>query len=146
MSDTYTCPQGKKLHLFSKGQKQRKVTYDFNKCNECDGCPIRNNCTSSKKGRTYKRNIDQNEIEQYKQKLTTQYSKERIAERKGIVEHPFGTIEWLMGKFNFLLTGKEKAQIEFDLYTTAYNIKRLINSEINTKLIDKMMKYSWTLA
>lgn len=29
MSDTYTCPQRKKLYLFSRGQKQRGRTYNY---------------------------------------------------------------------------------------------------------------------
>jgi hypothetical protein len=50
-----------------------------------------------------------------------------------------------MGKFQFLLTGKEKVQIEFNLYTTAYNIKRLINCDPTTELMGKMMRYNWAM-
>jgi len=145
-SDTYTCPQAKQLRLHSKNKKHHGATYNIYKCHECDGCPIRSNCTESKTGRTVKRNVNQEDIDQYKEKLTNSYAKERIDERKKIVEHPFGTIKLLMGKFNFLLTGKEKAQIEFDLYTIAYNIKRLTNCGAITELMGKMMYYNWTMA
>jgi len=145
-SDTCICPQGKKLKLFSKNYKHHGAVYNTYKCRECDGCPIRTNCTMSKTGRIYKRNIEQEKIDRYKEKLKTGYAKERIAERKGIVEHPFGTIKWLMGKFQFLLTGKEKVQTEFNLYTTAYNIKRLINCDTTTELMDKMKRYNWAMA
>jgi hypothetical protein len=145
-SDTCICPQGKKLYLFSKKNKHHGAIYNVYKCKECDGCPIRMNCTKSKTGRIYKRNIEQEKIDQYKEKLKTNYAKEKIAERKGIVEHPFGTIKWLMGKFQFLLTGKEKVQTEFNLYTTAYNIKRLINCDTTTELMGKMMRYNWAMA
>lgn len=145
-SDTYICPQGNKLILYQKNFKHNGAIYNRYKCYECEGCPIRNKCTQSKTGRTYKRNVRQEEIDKYKQKLETDYSKERIAERKGVVEHPFGTIKWMMGKFNFLLTGKEKVQTEFDLYATAYNLKRLINCDSITDLMDKMMRYNWKMA
>ena len=145
-TDTCICPQGKKLYLFSKNCKHHGAIYNAYKCRECDGCPIRMNCTKSKTGRVYKRNIEQERIDQYKEKLKTNYAREKIAERKGIVEHPFGTIKWLMGKFQFLLTGKEKVQTEFNLYTTAYNIKRLINSDSTMELMDKMMRYNWAMA
>jgi DNA repair exonuclease SbcCD ATPase subunit len=145
-SDTCICPQGKKLYLFSKKNKHHGAIYNTYKCKECDGCPIRMNCTKSKTGRIYKRNIEQEKIDQYKEKLKTNYAKEKIAERKGIVEHPFGTIKWLMGKFQFLLTGKEKVQTEFNLYTTAYNIKRLINCDSTTELMGKMIRYNWAVA
>lgn len=72
--------------------------------------------------------------------------KKKILERKEVVEHPFGTIKWMMGKFNFLLTGKEKVQIEFDIYATAYNIKRLLNCAEMAALRKQMMKYDWAIA
>jgi hypothetical protein len=140
------CPQGKKLYLFSKNYKHHGAIYNVYKCKECDGCPIRTNCTKSKTGRVYRLNIRQEKIGQYKEKLKSQYAKEKIAERKGIVEHPFGTIKWLMGKFQFLLTGKEKAQAELNLYTTAYNIKRLTNCGPTAELMDRMMRYNWAMA
>ena len=145
-SDTYTCPQGEKLVLYQRNSKQKGATYNRYKCLNCEGCPVRKDCTQSKTGRTYKRNVRQEEINKYKEKLKTKYAKERIAERKGVVEHPFGTIKWMMGKFNFLLTGKEKVQIEFDLYTTAYNIKRLLNCAKMPLLTKQLMKYNWEMA
>lgn len=145
-SDTYTCPQGKKLHLHIKNKKHHGSVYAVYKCKECEGCMVQENCTKSKTGRTYSRNIEQEKIDKYKEKLTSDYAKERIAERKGVVEHPFGTIKWMMGKFNFLLTGKEKAQIELDLYTTAYNIKRLMNCGETMGLMGQISKYNWAVA
>lgn len=144
-SDTYTCPQGKELQLHIKNKKHHGSVYHVYKCHGCKGCPIQKECTKSKTGRTFSRNIEQEKIDKYKEKLTSGYAKEKIAERKGIVEHPFGTIKWMMGKFNFLLTGKEKAQIEFDLYTTAYNLKRLLNCAPTADLMGQMMKYNWAM-
>lgn len=144
-SDIYTCPQGKRLQLLVKNRKLHGAVYNVYKCHECDNCPIRKKCTQSKTGRVVNRNINQEKIDRYKQKLESSYAKEKINERKQVVEHPFGTIKWLMGKFNFLLTGKEKAQIEFDLYSTAYNIKRLMNCAPTTELVTKMIKYNWTM-
>lgn len=145
-SDTYTCPQGKKLRLHIKNKKHHGSVLNVYKCFECEGCSIRNECTKSKTGRTYSRNINQEKIDQYREKLKSEYAKERIAERKGVVEHPFGTIKWMMGKFNFLLTGKEKVQTEFDLYATAYNIKRLLNCDEMPRLTEKIIKYNWAMA
>ena len=145
-SDTYTCPQGQELTLHQKDFKHNGATYNKYKCHECDGCPIRTKCTKSKTGRIYSRNVSQEQIDKYKEKLETDYAKERISERKGVVEHPFGTIKWMMGKFNFLLTGKEKVQTEFDLYATAYNIKRLLNCAELPAITKQIMKYNWAMA
>jgi hypothetical protein len=62
-----------------------------------------------------------------------------------VVEHPFGTIKMLMGKFNLLLKGKIKAQIEFDYYTAAYNLKRLTGCAPVSELIVKMEKYQFAM-
>lgn len=145
-SDTYTCPEGRKLILYKKNNKQRGKLYNRYLCYECEGCPRRSECTKSKIGRSYKRNVNEDEIEKYKKKLKTKYAKERIAERKTVVEHPFGTIKWMMGKFNFLLTGQEKVQTEFDLYATAYNVKRLINCNDFSLLKEQVINYKWAIA
>lgn len=143
-SDSYTCPQGKKLILSQKNYRSRGAIYNRYKCYECEGCPIRSDCTQSKTGRTCKRNINQKYIDKYKEKLKSEYAKECIKERKTIVEHPFGTIKWMMGKFNFLLTGQHKAQIEYNLYAMAYNLKRLTNHEIPlSELMEQINDYKW---
>jgi transposase len=139
-SNAYTCGQGKKLLLFSRNVKHSGAYYNVYKCHECEGCQVKDKCTKSKTGRTLKRNVDQDRIDQYKEKITGDYAKQKIRERKQVVEHPFGTIKMLMGKFNLLLKGKTKAQIEFDYYTAAYNLKRLIGCDSMSELIVKMGK------
>ena len=145
-TDTYICSQGKQLKLFTKNAKDREAYYDIYKCFDCEKCSIRNQCSTSKTGRIVKRNTNQDKIEQYKEKIMGEYAKKKINERKCVVEHTFGTIKYLMGKFNFLLKGKNKAQIEFDYYTTAYNLKRLINSSPITNLTIKMNNFNWAVA
>jgi len=140
-SNTYTCSQGKKLVLLARNVKHNGVYYHTYKCHECKGCLVQNKCTKSKTGRALKRNVDQDKIDLYKEKITGDYAKQKIRERKQVVEHPFGTIKMLMGKFNLLLKGKTKAQIEIDFYTVAYNLKRLIGYAPISELSDKMEKY-----
>jgi len=144
-SNTYTCGQGKKLLLLSRNVKHSGAYYNVYKCHECEGCPVHNKCTKSKTGRTLKRNVDQDRIDQYKEKIAGDYAKQKIRERKQVVEHPFGTIKMLMGKFNLLLKGKTKAQIEFDYYTVAYNLKRLMGCAPMSELIVKMGKYQFAM-
>ncbi|MCH7963388.1 MAG: hypothetical protein IH852_05565 [Bacteroidetes bacterium] len=52
---------------------------------------------------------------------------EKIKKRKAIIEHTFGIIKCLMGKISLLLSRKEKVATEINIYTTAYNLRRLIN-------------------
>lgn len=141
--DEYKCSQGKRLKLIQKNKKLRNNLYNVYQCSECNKCPLKAKCTKSKKGRSINRNIIQDWIDKYKKRMLETKSKERVKNRKTIVEHPFGTIKWMMGQFHFLLTGKEKVQVEFDLYATAYNFKRLINIDKMELLLVKANNYTW---
>jgi transposase len=144
--DRYTCPQGKFLVLISRNIKSADSIYNKYQCKDCTGCPIRIQCTTSKYGRAIKRNIEQEKIDAYKKKLKEQRALDAIKERKNTVEHPFGTIKVLMGKFELILCGKDKAIIELDLYTLAYNLKRLGNIQDLEILINQTKKYNWRAA
>lgn len=148
-NNEYICPQGKKLKLRQRNKKRRRkrASYSYRvnvyQCTDCKNCPIKQKCTSSKKGRIINRHIDQEWIDNYQKRMLKPESKENMKKRKAIVEHPFGVIKWMMGLHHFLLRGKEKVQIELDLYATVYNIKRLINIEKMEILLKKIENYSW---
>ena len=46
--------------------------------------------------------------------------------RRSVVEHPFGTMKWMMGRPRFLVRGLEKAGGEWALTVLGYNLKRTI--------------------
>jgi transposase len=51
---------------------------------------------------------------------------EIVAERKTIVEHPFGTLR-MWGHDTFLCRGLEMVRAEFSLSALAYNLRRVLN-------------------
>jgi len=77
--------------------------------------------------------------------MESKLGKEKILERKSLAEHPFGTIKYLMGKIPLLLRGKKKVATEINLYTTAYNLKRLINIELFEDTVENIKKYQWKM-
>jgi hypothetical protein len=103
-------------------------------------------CTKSKKGRIVHRYLNQKWRDEYKARMQSKLGKEKTAIRKTIVEHPFGTIKYLMGKIPLLLRGLKKVSTEINLYTTAYNLKRLINIESYEDIFEKMTNYGWKTA
>jgi len=145
-NDQFTCSNNKILRLHQKNKKHHNHVYNDYKCDDCGNCPLRNKCTKSKTGRIIEVNINQQWINDYKQRLEMPENKEKIKQRKTIVEHPYGTIKMIMGKFCFLLRKKHKVQIEVDLYATVYNLKRLINIENMQDLLNKVEKYNWKVA
>jgi transposase len=145
-NDTFTCSNNRILQIHSRDYKQGDQTYNIYKCHDCIGCPIKNKCTKSKTGRAIKVNVNHEWIDNYREWIGKIENKEKVKQRKTIVEHPFGTIRIMMGKFCFLLRKKHKVQIEIDLYATAYNLKRLINIENMESLLKKVEKYNWKIA
>jgi len=145
-NDCFKCPNGKKLHLHSRNYKQDDQIYNIYKCSDCFGCPIKYKCTKSKAGRAIKVNVNHEWINSYRKWIEKKEPLEKVKQRKTIVEHPFGTIKIMMGKFCFILRKKHKVQIEIDLYATVYNLKRLINIENMEYLLQKVRKYNWKIA
>ena len=145
-NDTFRCTNDKILQLHSYDYKQKDQTYTIYKCHDCIGCPIKYKCTKSRTGRAIKVNVNHEWISNYWEWIEKKESIEKVKQRKTIVEHPFGTIKIMMGKFCFLLREKHKVQIEVDLYTTAYNLKRLLSIENMDNLLQKVKTYNWKIA
>jgi len=141
--DEYKCSEGKRLVLKQKNKLKRNSLTNVYRGIECEACPIRSQCTGSKKGRMVYRYINQKWRDEYKTKMRSKLGKEKTAIRKTIVEHPFGTIKYLMGKIPLLLRGLKKVSTEINLYTTVYNLKRLLNLESHEQISDKIMNYDW---
>jgi hypothetical protein len=140
-NDCFKCSQGKTLLLVEKNCKKSQHLFNKYQCKQCGECPVRQHCTKSKKGRIIYRRINGEWLKTYKEKLKTKECKEKFKQRKCVVEHPFGTMKYLMGQIPILLRGKEKVQVEMDLYSTAYNLIRLKNTETIPVLLAKLEKW-----
>ena len=93
----------------------------------CATCPNKDKCTKSKTGRTITRYTDEKWVEEYRRKIQSPRNAALLKRRKAIVEHVFGVLKCWMGKIPLLLRGKKKVQTEINLYSTAYNLKRLLS-------------------
>jgi len=141
-TDCFKCSQGKTLLPVAKNCRKKNHFYDRYQCNECDKCHVRQYCTTSKTGRTIYRRLNGKWLNSYKGKQKTKEFKEKFRKRKCVAEHPFGTMRYYMGQIPVLLRGKEKVQVEIDLYSTAYNLTRLKNIETVPVLLKKLAKWN----
>jgi len=126
--DCYFCPNGKKLELKSETNDGKK-TYRAKK-EDCNICPFKTKCCSSKKGQP--RSISTDCYEGLRQgmrdKMRLEKSKEIYGLRKTIVEPVFGQIK--NGGFRgFSLRGVEKVSGEFSLVCAVHNIKKIIRAK-----------------
>ena len=141
-SDCFHCSQGKALLLTGKNCKKKNHFYNKYQCKECSECPLKQHCTTSKTGRTIHRRLNGEWLNAYKAKSKTKDFKEKFKKRKCVAEHPFGTMKYYMGQIPILLRGKEKVQVEMDLYATGYNLIRLKNLEALPVLLEKLAKWN----
>ena len=131
-ADEYICPNKKRLsysytskYTTENGYVTSRKVYQ---CENCEGCPYRNECHTSK----YDRRI------RVSHKLTEQNQKatELITTDEGIllrmnrsiqVEGAFGIIKQDFRFRRFLTKGKAKTETHFFLIAFAYNVEKLCN-------------------
>ena len=121
--DEYRCPAGTALtHRFNTYEQGRALRYY--RARGCQQCPLKEKCPRNQRDRTITREEDEVLMEAMAQRVQAQPDK--LRSRKGLVEHPFGTIKQWFGYTYFLMKGLENVRGEWSLMTLAYNWKRVL--------------------
>lgn len=125
--DHYLCPNGDILTKTKtrKNRSKELLGYEYSNNKACQGCPVKNRCTKSKKGRTIFRSKEQDFLDSIDLKSKEDFAKYK--QRQMIVEHPFGTIKRGWDAAYFLTRGTESVTTETALTYLAYNFRRVIN-------------------
>jgi len=86
--NVYRCPAGKELKHRGANKKRKTLIY---KCSAriCDSCNLKNNCTSSKHGRSVHRHIRQRELDSMRLKSKSSASRADIRTRQHLMERSF---------------------------------------------------------
>ena len=136
--DMYVCPQGAELTVMSRSSRKARYRKEFRiyATKQCQGCPLRAQCTTSKYGRTIKRWVHQEVLERLQARMRGH--PEMLARRKALSEHPFGTIKVAMGHEQLLLKGLKHVATEIKLTVLSYNLKRVISILGVATLIQKL--------
>jgi hypothetical protein len=131
--DCFVCPAGNTLELKSVNSDGKKV-YQALKA-ECDACPYRARCCTSKRGELRTIITDNKEPLRQKmnKKMEQESSKEIYKKRKKIVEPVFGQIK-NSGFRGFSLRGYEKGSGEFSLACTVHNFKKIVKAILGGKV------------
>lgn len=120
-SDTWCCPAGETLTLYKTSHTQQKKEYTSR---ACGACPLKAQCTDTGR-RVIVRHLYEDAREAMHQRAIA--DPVWMQRRRGMVEHPFGTMKWLMAGPRFLVKGLQKAKAELALGILSYNLKRVIN-------------------
>jgi transposase len=120
-SDSWRCPAGETLSLFKTSRTKQQKEYASLACGTC---ALKAQCTN-----TARRVIVRHFFEDDRQAMHERAVADPIwmRSRRATVEHPFGTMKWLMAGPRFLVRGLKKAKSELALGVLCYNLKRVIN-------------------
>lgn len=121
-TDSYTCPAGQQLSRRREAMDKGRLVYDYDNPKACAQCPIKSRCTQAR-FRTVSRWEHEEVLERMAAKVAAEPQK--LAQRKTLIEHCWGTIKWLMPE-GFLLKGLRKVRAEMSLAHFAYNFKRAL--------------------
>jgi hypothetical protein len=121
--DLYRCPAGKELHKRREMIDKGRRIFNYDNPTACAACLLRARCTQATY-RTVSRWEHEEALERMAAKLTAQ--PEKLAKRKTVIEHCWGTFKWLLSG-GFLLKGLKKVGAEVSLVSLVYNLKRALN-------------------
>jgi transposase len=124
-NDYYLCPQGQKLTSSGTWYQHHPYKTKQYKTKSCKGCPVKVQCTKSKKERVIERSENIEATQRNKQAIEN--NKELYKRRQEIVEHPFGTIKRQWGFDYTLMKGKKKVDGDVGLIFIAYLFTRMRN-------------------
>jgi transposase len=120
-SDSWRCPAGATLKLYKTSHTQKKKEYTSKACGTC---ALKPQCTEAAR-RVIVRSFY--EDERQAMHLRAMADPAWMKHRRETVEHPFGTMKWLMAHPRFLVKGLRKAKAELALGVLCYNLKRVVN-------------------
>jgi transposase len=127
--DAYSCPAGELLHPRGRPQKKNGVwrTRYSRPSGRCQGCALQGVCLSKPEAaRSIYRSEHADVVEAHRKRMAEQGA-ERMRQRAGLAEHPFGTLKRWFGWDHFLVRGFEKVRGEMSLMVLGYNLTRVLN-------------------
>jgi transposase len=122
----YYCPKGHMLRHKATEQKTGRSRYQITDKQLCFNCEHWGACTKGKQGRRLLRLPNETVRERLEAQYEEAASQEIYSRRKARVEHPFGHIKRNLKIDSFLLRGLNGVNAETALFSTCFNIVRMI--------------------
>jgi hypothetical protein len=97
----------------------------YDSTSACQACPLHSQCTRNKANRRMTRWVHETLMEEMQQRVAAH--PEKVKARKGIVEHPCGTMKRWMDQGYFLTRGLVKVRGAMSLTILVSNLQRVMN-------------------
>lgn len=123
--DVYVCPAGKELHFDRPHSTERSLRYRA-RAKECNHCPLKAQCTTSKQGRTLCRSVHEEYLDRVRAYHTTEAYKKAYRKRSVWVEPLFAEGKQWHGMRRFRLRRLWRVNCEALMRAAGQNLKRLL--------------------
>ena len=123
--DVYLCPAGKELHLDRPHSTERSLRYRA-RAKDCNHCPLKAECTTSKQGRTLCRSVYEDYLDRVRAYHTTQAYKKAYRKCSVWVEPLFAEGKDWHGMRRFRLRRLWRVNCEALMRAAGQNLKRLL--------------------
>ena len=120
--DVYHCPNGAQLSRRRQMEDKGRVLFNYDHPAACAGCALKARCTKAPY-RTVSRWEHEGSLERMAAAVAAH--PEKLAARKTLIEHCWGTMKWLLPG-GFLVRGLVKVGAEVSLAHFGYNLKRAL--------------------
>jgi hypothetical protein len=137
--DVYICPANQVMGFWKGRWKDRGRLY---RTEACATCPSRSECTRNRLGRIIFRSEYQDVVDRMRARLESEDGLGKIAKRRQVVEHTFGTMKRAFNQGYLLLKGLRKVDGEVGFTMLAYNMRRAINL-LGTKRLMESLATVW---
>lgn len=135
-ADAYRCPAGQQLTLRRTMNVEGLKIFNYDNPAACAACALKTKCTRSA-FRTLSRWEHEERLERMVAAVAA--APEKLARRKSLIEHCWGTMKWLLPG-GFLVRGLAKVGAEVSLAQFAYNLKRALTVLGLDKLLAALRK------
>src|SRR6266496_1550471 len=123
--DLYICPAGKELHFCQRQTTERSRRYRA-RAKDCNACPLKVQCTTSKQGRSLCRSVDEACLDRVRAYRSTEAYKRALRKRQVWVEPLFAEAKEWHGMRRFRLRRLWRVNCEALRIAAGQNLKRLL--------------------
>lgn len=123
--DVYLCPAGKELRFDRPHSTERQLRYRA-RAKDCNHCPLKAQCTTSKQGRTLCRSVDEEVLDRVRAYQPTAPYKKALRKRSVWVEPLFAEGKDWHGMRRLRLRELKRVNCEALLRAAGQNLKRLL--------------------
>jgi len=123
--DIYICPAGKELHFDQPHSTDRALRYRA-RAKDCNHCPLKGQCTTSKQGRTLCRSAHEDYLDRVRAYHATEAYKKAYRKRSVWVELLFAEAKQWHGMRRFRLRLLWRVNSEALMIAAGQNLKRLL--------------------